>query len=196
MLLSWVNGRPCNTLAITDRGLAYGDGVFETMRLSEGAIPLFRFHLERLLKGCRFLNLSVDGDTLHQQVLDFAGQATKLGHPNSVIKLMVTRGSGGRGYSAMGAQNPSILLQLHPLPEMSLDALELSVCHHRLSDNPVLAGHKHLNRIDNVLLQWECDQRGENDGIALDQHENEIEKHRNESEKVRCDRPQTASRLR
>ena len=47
-MLSWVDGQPASQLPLSDRGLAYGDGLFETLRVSGGRIPLLTLHLQRL----------------------------------------------------------------------------------------------------------------------------------------------------
>ena len=49
---------PAGRIPVSDRGLNYGDGLFETMRLSDGVVPLLELHLERLAEGCRRLALT------------------------------------------------------------------------------------------------------------------------------------------
>ena len=51
----WVDGQASGDLPVSDRGLNYADGVFETMRIAAGSIPLLEMHLQRLQSGCERL---------------------------------------------------------------------------------------------------------------------------------------------
>ena len=91
---AWVNGQPADSIAVADRGLAYGDGLFETIKVRDGAAALLERHLARLSQGCQRLSLSCDMQLLRHELHAYMQQ---LG--DGVCKLIVTRGSGQRGYA-------------------------------------------------------------------------------------------------
>ncbi|HEX7031213.1 MAG TPA: aminotransferase class IV, partial [Gammaproteobacteria bacterium] len=91
-----VDGRRVDRVPADDRGLAYGDGLFETLRARRGRLPLLDYHLERLFAGLEVLGFPpLRRDLLHDELLEAAGEC-----PEGVVKLIVTRGSGARGYLA------------------------------------------------------------------------------------------------
>src|SRR5690606_29133770 len=92
LMLSWVNGVPGEQSSVRDRGLAYGDGLFETIAVRGGHIPLLARHMARLADGCRRLSIPLDLLLMERELQAFAGQ---LGE--GVAKLIVTRGEGQRG---------------------------------------------------------------------------------------------------
>lgn len=146
-----------------DRGLAYGDGVFETMRVHAGTVPIWPRHRARLLEGARRLALALPRiDCIEAHIQDAIA-----GLDAGVLKLLVTRGSGGRGYAPPQSPVPTWILALHPLPSTStsMQGLRLRWCDTRLAMQPVLAGIKHCNRIEQVLARAECERAGVDDGL-------------------------------
>ena len=88
----WINGRRCSTLSYRDRGLQYGDGVFETMRVRRRGIRLLDLHLDRLYRSCRRLKIQVPKSLLVRRELERIAAGRKQG----ILKLMVTRGRWAR----------------------------------------------------------------------------------------------------
>lgn len=156
-----VNGAVCDRLPAGDRGLHYGQGLFETMRLSGGELPLWQRHRARLLRGARTLGIVLD----EAQVEDELARARALWPSEGVVKLIVTAGSGGGGYRAAAGAVPTRVIGYRPVPEPRAP-LRLQVCSHRLPCAPALAGIKHLNRLDQVLAARELDPGCE--GLLLD----------------------------
>ncbi|CDG55728.1 MULTISPECIES: aminodeoxychorismate lyase [Halomonadaceae] len=136
-----------------DRGLAYGDGLFETVLLRAGKPMLWRYHKERLAQGCHRLGLPLPC----QEALD----ATWQGDPTAefeVLKLILTRGSGGRGYAQPDQITPRLLSRRTPFqPSVKRwqEGVTVRLCDLRLARQPRLAGIKHLNRLENVLARQE-----------------------------------------
>jgi 4-amino-4-deoxychorismate lyase len=151
----WINGQRRSTLSYRDRGLQYGDGVFETMRVQRRGIRLLEFHLDRLYRGCRRLKIQAPKILLMRRELE----RIAAGRREGVLKLMVTRGCGPRGYRPSGRERATRIVTLGALPRpISTDAakaVRLRVCATRLSTNPSLAGLKTLNRLDSVLARSE-----------------------------------------
>ncbi len=134
-----------------DRGLAYGDGLFETMLASAGTLPWWESHWQRLEAGARRLRMSLPArakvESEAMALLDGGG---------GVLKLIVTRGAGGRGYLPSAIAAPTWVLSRHPLPPPAPAAgLNLRWCDTRLALQPALAGIKHCNRLEQVLARAE-----------------------------------------
>ena len=163
-----INGNPQQYIAASDRGLAYGDGLFETIACVNGRLQYFSQHMQRLQKGCERLLLPI---ITEQQWLDDIRQLA-IGEQPMVIKLMLTRGSGGRGYNMPPAIQTTRIVSLHPWPDYSpqlkTQGGRLVVCKTPISTNPALGGLKHLNRLDNVLARAEWDDADIIDGLMLD----------------------------
>src|SRR5690606_12472233 len=107
-----VNGLPGETLSVRDRGLAYGDGLFETIRISRGQASLLDLHLQRLNRGATVLRLVLDLAVIRAELEAVAAQ---LGY--GLLKLVVTRGEAGRGYAIPEQPTPTRILHLSPLPD-------------------------------------------------------------------------------
>lgn len=147
------------------RGLAYGDGVFETMRAAGGTIPWWPAHRARLQAGATRLGIALPSAAmLEREVADFA-----MRHADAAIKLILTRGSGGRGYAPSPDAAPVWLLQAAPLPPtMRPDGLVVRWCDTRLALQPALAGLKHCNRLEQVLARAEWQDAGIDEGLMRD----------------------------
>lgn len=166
-MISWVDGQPLTQLSLTDRGLAYGDGLFETIRVSAGTPMLLERHLQRLQEGCSRLQLSVDPQQLRSELLAFS---SALGE--GIAKLILTRGDGERGYAFVVDSPVRRLLLASPQPSYPADhaqsGIELYACQTRLSEQPLLAGMKHLNRLEQVLARNEWQDPRYAEGLMLD----------------------------
>lgn len=147
------------------RAFAYGDGVFETMRATGGTIPWWPAHRARLEAGAMRLGIALPSATmLEHEVADFA-----MRHADAAIKLILTRGSGGRGYAPSPDAAPVWLLQAAPLPPtMRAGGLVVRWCDTRLALQPALAGLKHCNRLEQVLARAEWQGTGIDEGLMRD----------------------------
>lgn len=147
-----------------DRGLAYGDGLFETMRAHRGTLPWWPRHRARLLDGARRLGIAPPSEAALDTVLAEALASA----PDGVIKLILTRGAGGRGYAPTPGAEPTLLATASLAPPVADDALDVDVLALRLGVQPALAGMKHLNRLEQVLGAREAAERGLHDGLMVD----------------------------
>jgi len=174
--LLFINGETLNQhnledpiIDFQDRAFHYGDGVFETLRIHHGEIPNWKFHQQRLLKAQTQLKIPLDA--FLKQWPSFVKQ--HLSSINSACaKLIISRGVGPRGYQIPASTKINWWLKVSDLPKQSLSLeqvnKQLTVCQHPLSRQPVLAGLKHLNRLDQVMARSEWgDQEGFDDGIML-----------------------------
>ena len=175
MIFSSINGQPQDSISVVDRGFNYGDGLFTTAKVCEGQIDYLDYHIQRLKFGCQKLLIDdVDFSWLRAYLTTLA-----LSYDLAVIKVVITAGSGGRGYSREGAQAPNIIVTVHPFPthyeQMAVHGINLGVANTMLGINPQLAGIKHLNRLEQVLIRKELDSRKEDDLLVLNMHQNIIE---------------------
>lgn len=171
---AWVDGEPAETLRLADRGLQYGDGLFETMAVQEGRIRRLELHLERLREGCARLHLPIPDEVLLRRELWRAAE----GEGRAVLKLMLTRGPGGRGYRPPESPSVTRMIFRHAWPDYPTDwataGIELRVCTTRLAVGSPLAGVKHLNRLEQVLARAEWSE-GAQEGIMLDAEDRVVE---------------------
>ncbi|MCP5160488.1 MAG: aminodeoxychorismate lyase [Hahellaceae bacterium] len=145
---------------VADRGLMYGDGLFETIRVIDGSMPLKDWHVDRLLRGCEKLVIPITRDRIDELFCHiFLSFQNEFVSASVVLKLVVTRGIGGRGYSEPDSVSPAVYVLLSPMPEYETDnynrGIESTICEYRLSENRFLAGLKHLNRLDQVMASRE-----------------------------------------
>ena len=154
-----INGQSQSAPSTFDRGLAYGDGLFETVKVIQGKPVLWSQHKARLLRGCNRLGIPFDSEQEHQLESEIGILCQKLENSDAVLKLIVTRGAGGRGYRPSQELKPQRILIATGLPEFPQEyyqkGIDLFLCQTRLSINPRIAGIKHLNRLEQVLARSE-----------------------------------------
>jgi 4-amino-4-deoxychorismate lyase len=173
--MSLVNGECKEHIEIVDRGFQYGDGLFETIEVKKGQPVFLDRHLERLNAGCNRLHIPFP----NIEFLTF--EARELCKPSSaaVLKLIITRGSGGRGYRQPDIIQPTRVLSLHPFPDYPITYKEQGItarfCDTRLGLNPALAGLKHLNRLEQILARAEWNNPAIQEGIMMDMNDYVIE---------------------
>lgn len=174
MLECLIDGEVSAHIPVTDRGLHYGDGVFETIAVIQGIPRFWQLHMDRLAIGCEALGLQ----QVAQNILLRDVQTASAGQPNCVIKIIITRVSGGRGYRpAIDAESRRVVCA-YPYPQDIEEGQQLGVrariCDLRLALQPALAGIKHLNRLEQVMAraEWNNDAIGE--GILLDTEDHVI----------------------
>ncbi|MCU7931346.1 MAG: aminodeoxychorismate lyase [Candidatus Thiodiazotropha sp. (ex Codakia rugifera)] len=169
-----INGIPGDQVPLSDRGLQYGDGLFETLAVINGQPGLWQRHMARLSRGEQVLGFPPsDKQLLKQEALSLCAC-----HERAVLKIILTRGSGGRGYRPPLSTDPRRILTLHPWPEYPHEwfakGIRLGICHTRVSLNRQLAGLKHLNRLEQVLARSEWQDPAIAESLMLDDRERVI----------------------
>jgi 4-amino-4-deoxychorismate lyase len=164
----WIDGVRADALPADDRGLHYGDGLFETILVRAGRARFLDLHLARLSLGCTRLAIRFEAmRELRAEIETAAAQAPTL----AVLKIIVTRGSAlRRGYAPAGAERARRLLSLWHTSGLSSPAegADLIVAALNVAENPALAGIKHLNRLENVLAAAESVAAGSYEALMLD----------------------------
>ncbi|KPK11386.1 MAG: hypothetical protein AMJ68_05980 [Acidithiobacillales bacterium SG8_45] len=175
MLRCLVNGEKADQISISDRGLNYGDGCFETIAVKAGTPLLWQRHMDRLFASCAALGISPGFDA---QTLEAEAKQIIPSDDDTVLKIVVTRGTGGQGYRPDSASKATRIVSVHSWrprpPEYRTHGVHLRVCDTRLGRNARLAGIKHLNRLEQVLAraEWQ-DEYAE--GLMLDTNDQVIE---------------------
>jgi 4-amino-4-deoxychorismate lyase len=168
MIEALVDGKPDDRVAVDDRGLLYGDHLFETIAFVGGRAPLWRFHMARLVRDARRLLMpEPDIDRLASECARLVAE-----RPRAVVRVTLTRGSGGRAYEPPADPSPRRILLCRPWPSgLSADRTRGIVLHTspiRLSIGPELAGIKHGNRLEQVLAAEHARRAGVDEAALFD----------------------------
>ncbi len=170
-----VNGAHSNLISIRDRGLLYGDGVFRTLRVSNGRALHWPLHYQKLQHDCTALGIACPEFALLSAELS----SLLIDRSDCTIKLIVTRGQGTRGYAPPTQATPTHIWDVSPSPDYPADratqGIKVRLCRLRLSQQPCLAGIKHLNRLENVLAAAEWNDQEIAEGLLMDADGNTIE---------------------
>ncbi len=165
-----INGKQTDTISVTDRGLQYGDGVWETIAIQGNTPQFIEAHLKRLILGCQALHINPpDLSVLKAEIKQLTDTVKKW----AILKIIITRGSSGRGYrSDFSIKTRSTrIVSLHPwgdhIAHFRQTGIDLQLCKTRLAYNPPLAGFKHLNRLEQVLGSAELHD-DKQEGLMLD----------------------------
>lgn len=163
-----INGTKSETLAVNDRSVQFGDGCFTTARIVSGQVQLLSAHLTRLQTACKTLFIPYSDWARLAQEMAYLAQC----HQDGVLKVIITRGAGGRGYSAASCVNPVRILSVSPWPAHYLrwreEGISVTLSPVKLGRNPSLAGLKHLNRLEQVLIRSHLEQTDADEALVLD----------------------------
>lgn len=163
-----VDGRPADSVPVDDRGLLYGDHLFETVAFVRGRAPLWDLHMARLLRDARRLLMPAPAPEL------LAAECARLveGHRQAVVRVTITRGSGGRAYEPSADPAPRRILVRRPWPSGLAVARRDGIVMHtspvRLARGGPLAGIKHGNRLEQVLAAEQARRSGVDEAVLLD----------------------------
>lgn len=163
-----VNGQSRDSVSALDRGLSYGDGLFETIRFEAGMAPLWNRHMQRLARGCERLYLPMpEAALLWQEARQVIGERGQC-----VVRITLTRGQGERGYAPPKHAAPTRIVGAFSLPAIApalyAQGIRLYRCQTTLADQPLLAGIKHLNRLEQVMARAEWSDPAIGEGLVCD----------------------------
>ncbi len=175
MSTTWINGQPHDSISANDRGLLFGDGCFTTLAKVRGKLERLPAHLERLQRDSRALLIpGIDAAMLRSEIEAYAATV-----PDGVVRMTLTRGTGGSGYTLPAMTQATRILQwrdAHPLAQQNAKlGIAVFACTTRLARQPRLAGVKHCNRIENILARAELPEQGFAEGLMFDEQEQLIE---------------------
>lgn len=163
-----IDGVIANTLPVADRGLRYGDGLFETVGVFGGRAPLWAFHMARLARDAGRLGMPAPDPEVFERD---CGRLIE-NHPDCCLRMTWTRGDGGQAYFPPDEVAPRRIVQRLTLPAdlevQRREGISAVVAALRLAAQPRLAGIKHLNRLEQVLAARECAEAGVDEAVMLD----------------------------
>lgn len=172
--VTFINGEQGAAISVMDRGFMYGDGVFETLLACKANLILWEYHYARLTAGCERLRIAVPESEALLRTLTPNLDPQR----HQVIKIVVTRGEGQRGYRVTESISPNVVICIsarHFLPPTYWEnGIHLYCCATRLASQPGLAGIKHLNRLEQVLATQEWDATYQ-EGLMCNAHDEVIE---------------------
>jgi len=163
-----VNGASGNTINAEDRGLAYGDGVFRTLRMRAGQPANWELQYAKLHHDCSALRIPCPSAIVLSTELQQLGKS----QPDGVAKIIITRGVSTRGYAPAAQTDATRILSVSPAPTIPADyarqGVRVHLCKVRMGHQFLLAGIKHLNRLENVLATSEWQDQDVPEGIMSD----------------------------
>lgn len=166
-----INGIESHCISVDDRGLQYGDGLFETIALHNGKPLLWNEHFLRLQKGCRQLGIRCPKEELLHQDIEYLLATIDITEW-LVLKIIVTRGEGSRGYMPPINNNSTRILYTSQWPDRQIinakNGISTIKCRTMLSYQPALAGLKHLNRLEQIIARSEWHSADIKEGIVCD----------------------------
>ena len=170
-----VNGNFNQAISPFDRGFAYGDGVFRTMRIKKGIPDSWPQHYQKLVADCAVIGIVCPSADLLMSDL----QQLFTPDETAVAKIIITRGEGERGYAPPAITTPMRIVVKSAVRQYAesnyTKGVRLHLCETRLAAQPKLAGIKHLNRLENVIARMEWRDETIFDGLLLDNQDNVIE---------------------
>lgn len=156
------------------RAAQYGDGCFTTMLLEHNQIKLWHLHLSRLAESCEKLSLAGFDPVLLRTHIESWLDEPHNNIEKAVLKILISAPAGGRGYSRSDTNSLDVVVTTHAYPEHYLHwqqhGIAVNFSDIRLGQSPQLAGLKHLNRLEQVLVKSEStkDDRNISDALVCD----------------------------
>lgn len=169
-----VDGELREQISAADRGLHYGDGLFETIAVIDGQPRFWQGHMDRLAAGCERLGLPVTPQSILLREL----QTVSAGQGRCMVKILLTRGATEIGFRPRPVDDTTRVVSAWNWPEVpgnpELTGVRARICKLRLGIQPELAGINHLNRLEQVRARAEWNDDTVHEGILLDREDHVI----------------------
>ena len=161
------------TISINDRGFRFGDGVFETIKISNYQARDLKLHINRLAAGLDSLKIKFDLSIIALKIQELI---KKNHQENGILRIIITRGSGSRGYLPNANIKPNLLIETVDIPEMELDNLKLIISNYQKPSLKALPVHyKLLQGLNSTLVKLAAKELGFTDGILTDDKNHIVE---------------------
>lgn len=164
-----VNGIPNDKIPVYDRGLAYGDGFFETLYWHQGQLQNWNYHWKRMQRSALVFQLKLP---VEEDLIEDVAALNLSPENDCVVKMIITRGTGGRGYSPANCTSTVRIVSCSALPDYSqhkVDGISITLLNTVLGSQPMLAGLKHLNRLNQVFARIELEKTSYFEGLVCNQ---------------------------
>jgi 4-amino-4-deoxychorismate lyase len=144
------NGEATEPALAFHRGFTYGDGVFRTCLIYESHVIDIERQVDKAVADAKQLGIA----GASRELLALEARALAAGQARAVLKILLLRAGGERGYRSSGTQADRLLCR-YDAPAFPAAHWEQGVrvarSPFRLAAQPALAGIKHLNRLEQVL---------------------------------------------
>ena len=172
-----INGKLTEKISIKDRAVQYGDGVFETIAVDNFVLKFWNEHYQRLNKGCRILKIKCPKESfLKKEINNFI---KRIKNKKFVLKIIISRGKGGRGYNPPKKIIPTRILGIYNWPNYPVKnytkGIKINICKTRIALQPSLSRIKHLNRLEQILARSEWQNNIIAESLMMDLNNNIIE---------------------
>ncbi|MCQ9154201.1 aminotransferase class IV [Acidomonas methanolica] len=163
----WLNdrlvprGEAC--ISASDRGFLFGDGVFETMRVAGGQLPLLDRHFARLAEGCRVLRLPPPDRPALREAVEAVVAANALA--NGAVRLTCSRGPGPRGITPPADPSPTVMIAAYALQPPALPPLRVHVSRQVRDGTSVLSRIKTTNYLPSIMARFEAIDAGADEAL-------------------------------
>ncbi|MFH1239530.1 MAG: aminotransferase class IV [bacterium] len=155
-------------ISLFDRGLLYGEGLFETMRSYSGQVFRLDEHLRRLRGSCKLLNIKL---SLNDSALKKAVYKTlkKNNLADAYIRITVTKGEAEPGFSQAVYGEPNLFIIAHLFkpypPRLYETGLKAIISKIKQNEGSPLVNIKSLNFLNNILAKNEAYEKGAGEAI-------------------------------
>ena len=165
-----IDGKIHDSLSVFNRNMQYGDGLFETCTARDNKILHWKEHFSRLNLGCRKLKIKNIEESIW--IKDIKKALSLTSQKNCVIKLILSRGNSLRGYSYPDDILPVRVVIISELKKVKeKKSFSLDYAESGYHSNPILAGIKHCNRIEQILARSTLKR---DEAVMLDENQNII----------------------
>jgi aminodeoxychorismate lyase len=156
-------------VSINDRGFTYGDGLFESMRVVGGKPFRLAQHLERMVRGAEFLKIPLPHTA--KEIQKFTDQLIEQNAmPDAILRIILTRGPGPRGYGPAEAGPPTLVMTLHPTPAAATDTTatwSLVTSPYKIPASDMLSSFKTTSKLLYVMARAEAAERGADEALLV-----------------------------
>ncbi len=162
--------RDAATISAFDRGLLYGDGLFETVRAYGGVPFALNEHLDRMAGSAAFLGILFPGKAV---LVEAVGELIdRNGLADAYVRITLTRGEHTGTLVPDPSARPTLLVEARPLQPYP-DALyrhgaDVVISAHRHESSSPIRAHKTANYLPNILAKQEAAERGALEVVLLD----------------------------
>ncbi len=170
-MIVFLNGQfvpePQAVVPVNDRGFMYGDGLFETLRVCGGRPFRLAQHLERMMRGADFLKIKCP--FVPKDLHEFASQLIEQNRmPEAILRVVLTRGPGERGYAPRAEGRPTVVMTLHPAPPLDPPVTwTLVTSTYRIPAADPLASFKTLNKLTHIMARHEAVEQGADEALLV-----------------------------
>ncbi len=167
----WINGKSIESVSAANRGLEFGDGIFETIRYHRGKLVALECHLKRLSIGLESLFFPNCLSKVRSDLDAVLDHLCRSHAEDMIVRVTVTRGKGLRGYGSKIPSMPTVIVRASASlqnPRLQGEPMHVELANLQLSIQPSLAGIKHLNRLEQVLASVEKQKRGVDELLMMD----------------------------